>query len=227
MSKFLDDLYKEKWTAGLHCAKSVKKYGKKQGSPIYGEFTRGGANQLIKHMTELNIIDKDKHFYDIGSGTGKLALHIAKDTGCFVTGIEMVEERHDLAMEKYNKYKDKESALDKVSFINDKFQNVNLTDADVVYIDNTISSDNVVVDLISGLNKGCVIILKSFFNIDNFNKTKKFKATGANTEYTIMDSLYTGDGVTSYFLQHNGYRAYFQSSAWNYCKQGYVYLYTV
>ena len=139
----------------------------------------------------------------------------------------MVEERHDLAMEKYNKYKDKESALDKVSFINDKFQNVNLTDADVVYIDNTISSDNVVVDLISGLNKGCVIILKSFFNIDNFNKTKKFKATGANTEYTIMDSLYTGDGVTSYFLQHNGYRAYFQSSAWNYCKQGYVYLYTV
>ena len=69
---------------------------KHKGEKVYGEATWSGVNQMIKHFRPLT---KDDVFLDIGSGRGKMVLHMALQTPvkkCI--GVELVKSRHEDAI---------------------------------------------------------------------------------------------------------------------------------
>lgn len=93
----------------------------KDGAQVgYGEITMGGANMLLKVFSELAtgkltriplpglltteqqqacLLSSSSRFLDIGSGLGKLVLHMTLATGCFAAGVEIVSNRVKLAVE--------------------------------------------------------------------------------------------------------------------------------
>ena len=44
------------------------------GSNVYGEITQNGTNDLVKHFK--SYFNSNTVFYDLGSGLGKMVLHI-------------------------------------------------------------------------------------------------------------------------------------------------------
>lgn len=61
---------------------------------VYGEITKKGANKLAQYLHNFS-----GNFYDIGSGNGKLLLHLALLTNfSHCTGVEILEVRHRYAL---------------------------------------------------------------------------------------------------------------------------------
>jgi SAM-dependent methyltransferase len=175
----LKEIFNDSWRIGLSCVKSgVKQYDKKDGSTIYGELNYAGIKTLIEGLQKINALNSDSIFYDIGSGTGKIPLGITKEIECLSTGIELVKERHEVAVEKAKTYVKEDNVFNKVNFINDKFQNVNMMDATVVYIDNTLFANKLMLDLIDMLPHGCILIHKKHVGQINYITFPEYTTKG-------------------------------------------------
>jgi len=93
----------------------------------YGEMEYEGMFKLIKYLNDNQSVMFD-HFIDLGSGRGKLSLQLA----CLPyikksIGIEIVKKRHDDAENNKKKLNDYKKFTDKVLFINDDFNKVDLS----------------------------------------------------------------------------------------------------
>ena len=81
---------------------------------VYGEIRKAGVETIYKEISEYSGLDT---FVDVGSGTGKICLHMSMISNFEnIVGIEIVTERHLYAIElQQNLGRD----FDNVTFLND------------------------------------------------------------------------------------------------------------
>ena len=92
---------------------------------VYGEITKRGANKLAEYLHNFS-----GNFYDIGSGNGKLLLHLALLTDFIsFTGIEILEVRHKYALGI------RESIGEAVEFICADVLDLDISAADFLFLD--------------------------------------------------------------------------------------------
>jgi len=127
-----------------------------EGSPVYGEITQNGTNTLVNHFRKH--FNKDTVFYDLGSGLGKMVLHIGLQYNVKKSvGIELSKERHKGAVETKEKYvKDN----DKIEFHNLSFFKYDMSDATVIYCDNTAIADDIGEEIYKIIPSGCLFLFK-------------------------------------------------------------------
>ena len=131
--------------------KTIDGFNKKKYASTYGELTQEAFNDLMEKTKKiLNInhepVLKNLNFADLGSGLGKVTLMAFNNGAEEAVGIEYSPERHDKAIEMYNKLESKIQQGDidrftKVRYINgdilnNKILNSFLENTHVVYISN-------------------------------------------------------------------------------------------
>lgn len=130
------------------------------GSNTYGEITQKGTNDLVKHFK--SYFNSDTVFYDLGSGLGKMVLHIGIQYEIKKSiGIEYSEERHQGAIDLQKQYASK---YNNIQFYKGNFLTHNLSDATVVYVDNTCLESKLMKKLYSKFPKNCLILYKKQFS---------------------------------------------------------------
>jgi tRNA G46 methylase TrmB len=96
------------------------KYEINDNKITYGEITYEGMDNLYENLNLKNV----NCFIDIGSGRGKLCFYMAtKPNIKHVLGIEIVEERHNDALEIMKKIDENE--MSKIDLVNDDIFNLN------------------------------------------------------------------------------------------------------
>lgn len=133
------------------------------GSSIYGEITKKGTNSIINKFKEY--FNQNTVFYDLGSGLGKMVIHVGIQCGVKKSiGIEYSKERHKGAMYLKEKYAFEHS---NIYFYNKLFQDQDLSDATVIYVDNTVLSREIMDTIYKMVPKGCLFLYKKpIHNID-------------------------------------------------------------
>jgi hypothetical protein len=111
---------------------------------VYGEITKSGVIELSNYLKDFN-----GNFYDIGSGNGKLLLHMSfiSNFDKFV-GIEICEPRHLYALE-INSIVEQN-----VNFICDDVKNVDISDADVIFLNDVMFSKELIKSIIEKIPTG-------------------------------------------------------------------------
>jgi hypothetical protein len=121
----------------------------------YGEITKSGTNTLYNYIKNNIQISDDDIFYDIGSGHGKLILHLALISDFkFLKGVEIDKYRHLYSLD----IKSKIDGIDNVIFINDDIRKLDISDAKIVFMNDTIFSKELISSIIEKLNTGTHII---------------------------------------------------------------------
>lgn len=129
------------------------------GHENYGEVTRKGVEMLVEHFKEY--FNENTIFYDLGSGMGKMVMHIAlKYPVKAAYGIELSKERHAAALMLRKKYA---AGSKNIFFQNRSIQQTTLHNASVVYLDNTSFTDRVCLEIYKKLPKNCLVIFKRNF----------------------------------------------------------------
>jgi len=122
----------------------------------YGEVTQEGIEKLVSEFSKTPITTYDKNrrtFYDLGSGIGKNVIVVASLVPEIKSkGIEIVQERHDMAIQAQQQLKPK-SLKDRVEFICGSFMDINLQDAAWIYMSNLCFSENLNKQISVKLNK--------------------------------------------------------------------------
>jgi hypothetical protein len=104
-------------------------------APLYGEITRGGVENIIFNFTK-QFQDPRTVFYDLGSGFGKMVMHVA--VACPIrkaVGVEYIPERYLIATRESEKYNYR--TQQPIEFINGDLRDTKFEAPAVVYIDNT------------------------------------------------------------------------------------------
>ena len=105
--------------------------------------------------------DPNTVFYDIGSGYGKMVMHVASVAPIKkCVGVEFIKERNDFAIKESLKYKYK--SQQKPSFIQGDAFKLSYDDATIVYSDTTASGfkDAFREHLVPMLPSGCILIMR-------------------------------------------------------------------
>ena len=123
---------------------------------IYGEITKSGVDTLLKEIKKRKSITSDDVFYDIGSGNGKLPIHIALISEFSkVKGIEISDIRY---MYSNHILKNTVGSIDNIEFINDDVRNIDISDATVIFINDVLFSEEDVEHIFEKAGKGTHII---------------------------------------------------------------------
>lgn len=121
----------------------------------YGEITKSGTNTLYNYIKNNIEISDDDIFYDIGSGHGKLILHLALISEFkLLKGVEIDKYRYLYSLD----IKSEIGEIDNVIFINEDIRKLNLSDAKIVFMNDTIFSKQLISSIIEKLNPGTHII---------------------------------------------------------------------
>lgn len=147
----------------------------------YGEVTQIATNGIVDEFKDY--FNEDTVFYDLGCGIGKMVAHIGLQynpkKSC---GVELSKERINGAnyiKETYCK------EMDNISFIHESFLNHDISDATVVYCDNTMYDAELSKMIIDVLPEGCLFIcrrkpLRGDGGVNEL-KDEKFKTTYKKT----------------------------------------------
>ena len=125
------------------------------GSPVYGEVTQSGTEAIIDKFSEY--FNVDTVFYDLGSGLGKMVAHVGLTVGAKSIGIEYSKERHGGASVMKDNYI---PDCDNVSFKNGNVLDFDLSDATVIYMDNTVFPKHIDLEIYKQLSSGCLVLYK-------------------------------------------------------------------
>ena len=107
--------------------------------------------------------NKDTVFYDLGSGLGKMVVHIGLEYGVKKSvGIELSKERHQAALHLKEKYGKKN---DKIEFHNISFFEYDFSDATVIYCDNTAMPSHISKRIYKKIPSGCLFLFKRRIDI--------------------------------------------------------------
>jgi SAM-dependent methyltransferase len=120
----------------------------------YGQLNFQGAEAFIEEFS--NYLDKpDAVFYDLGCGPGHLVFHIGLMTKVKkAIGIEFEAKRLEYAIKAVEEHPD----IDNVEFFYGDFTDKDLSDATIVYIDNTVLPDTIVDKVYDKLPTGCLLV---------------------------------------------------------------------
>ena len=143
-------------------------FEKEIGSNVYGEITQKGVKAILTRFKDH--FNENTVFYDLGSGLGKMVIHVGLKGGVKKSiGIEYSEKRHEGALELRKKYAPNNS---NIFFLRKNMFDFNLDDATVIYIDNTILSiSEKVKDLTERIPPGCLFLHSA--SVPGINSTKE------------------------------------------------------
>lgn len=146
------------------------------GSPVYGEVMYEGTNSIVKKFSKH--FNKDTVFYDLGSGLGKMVLHIGMEYGAKMsTGIEYSKERCDTSIRLKDEYA---KEFNNIDFKCGNVLDYDLSDASVIYMDNTVFPEHINNKIYNQLPKGCLILYKKPF-------TASFEGEGFEHERQTLE----------------------------------------
>ena len=184
----LEEIFKPHW--GLGITNNEPNLSKKYPL-LYGELTKSGFIQLKGALKKIGNLNADSIFYDIGSGTGKIVLAMTEVIGCCSIGVEVVKTRHDIAVASLKRYSKNNDDINKVLFINDTFENINLQDATIVYCDAIAWNSKLIDKLISKLPKECILVTNKGIAKIKYSKLPKViddKTLLEENAYTVNTS---------------------------------------
>jgi hypothetical protein len=167
--------------------KNGTRFSKEIGSPLYGELTQKGVDMIVKHLQPY--FNSKTIFYDLGSGLGKMVLHIGIQYGVKnAIGIEYSKERYQGAISLKENYAKNHK---NISFFNTSIQNHNLSDATIIYMDNTVYPDELCLGVYNKVKNGCLMVYKmpftsNFPQLDDQIKVEK----GTERTYPSKDFIY-------------------------------------
>jgi len=176
LNEILEEIYK---TSPYGKYKNKTKFDEEKYS-TYGEVTQISTNGIVDEFKDY--FNENTVFYDLGCGIGKMVAHIGLQynpkKSC---GVELSKERFEGANHIKETYcKD----MDNISFINESFFNYDVSDATVVYCDNTMYDAELSKMIIDILPEGCLFICRRKplrgKNITEL-KDKKFETTYRKT----------------------------------------------
>jgi hypothetical protein len=161
------------------------------GSDGYGETGYESIENLVKQYRDY--FNDKTVFYDLGSGIGKIVLHIGLKYGPKKScGIEYSNERYKTSLGLMDKYN---ITNQNISFINDNILNCDISDATVIYTDNTLFPNNIDSEIYNMIPTDCLVISRKSFKQSWVNK-ELFKDGftsstnyGTNTIYTFLKKI--------------------------------------
>jgi SAM-dependent methyltransferase len=121
------------------------------GAPTYGEITYDGLQHIIDDIKPQL---KDGVFYDLGSGVGKVVVHVYLNSDVKkAAGIELCTQRFDNAMNVRNTMEQRGLIADnkKIEFIDQDILKANINDATVVYMCSTCFDQNLMTNIMKKL----------------------------------------------------------------------------
>lgn len=161
----------------LRCLNDTSFDYKVVGSEGYGETGYDSFNTIIDNYKDY--FNEDTVFYDLGSGLGKLVFHVGIMVNAKKScGIEYSEKRYQHSINTLNKHK-----FDNISFINDNFINVDISDATVIYLDNTLFPTNIDEQIYNKIPKDCIVFSRKMFKQSKLNDELIKQTIMASTEY--------------------------------------------
>ncbi len=164
--------------------KHFKFKGKYNKNYTYGEILRSGVDEIIERINKYKKPTEKDIFLDIGSGSGKIVLHVPIKTIIqTLIGVEIIPQRH-----RYSKYIQNKMSIDKnIFFIEKDILNFDIYMATIIFMNNVTFDDVVVKKIYEKIPKGCHFmsfkeipeckILKEEFLVDvswSKNKLKLF-----------------------------------------------------
>lgn len=121
----------------------------------YGEITKGATDYIVELFKDH--FNQNTVFYDLGSGLGKMVSHIGlKYNPKKSIGVELSKER----LKATSFIKSEFNLPNNVEFIEGSFLNIDLKDATVIYCDNTMYDDTMMLELFDRIPKGCLCIFR-------------------------------------------------------------------
>ena len=149
----IDEKIKDRFNRYIEKSEIIKE---SDDNLIYGEITKSGVDTLLKEIKKRKSITSDDVFYDIGSGNGKLPIHIALISEFSkVKGIEISDIRY---MYSNHILKNTVGSIDNIEFINDDVKNIDISDATVIFINDVLFSEEDVEHIFEKASKGTHII---------------------------------------------------------------------
>ena len=156
------------------------------GRDTYGEITQKGTDDLVRHFKKH--FNNNTVFYDLGSGLGKMVLHIGLQYDIKKSiGIELSKERYQGAIDLKEKYAKNNT---NIQFHLKSFLDYNLSDATVIYMDNTCMSHEMNEIIYNKLPKGCLLLYKKCFDVAFIPQNKQ------NQIKDLVDRTYNQKNIT-------------------------------
>jgi SAM-dependent methyltransferase len=121
----------------------------------YGELKKVGVDSLYNFIKTKIDINEKSVFYDIGSGNGKIVLHLSliSNFGKYV-GVEIDKVRY-----LYSKFiQNQVNSNDNIQFINDDIRNVDFSDATFVFVNDLLFDESDVEYIVSQLKPGTHLV---------------------------------------------------------------------
>jgi len=147
------------------------------GCEGYGETGYDSFNIIISKYSDY--FNDNTIFYDLGSGFGKIVFHVGimcnAKKSC---GIEYSEKRYEQSVKLLEKYN-----YENVVFINDNFLNVDLSDATVIYLDNTLFPTNIDNQIYNKIPKNCIVFSRKMLRQSKINNELIKENTLVPTNY--------------------------------------------
>jgi hypothetical protein len=122
---------------------------------VYGELLRDSVETVIEKINRYKKISEKDVFVDIGSGAGKLVLHLAiKSDIKTLVGVEIVPQRN-----RYSKWIKEKIVHDKsIFFIEKDVRDFDLSIATIIFMNNICFDTNLIKDIYNRIPKGCNFI---------------------------------------------------------------------
>lgn len=139
--------------------KNFEYKGKYDKNLIYSEVTRSGVERIIDEIRKYKKdISPNDVIFDIGSGCGKLIIHLSlKMIPKTYVGLEVVEARSKYSKHILEKFTPLEDGK-KIFFINKDVRDFDLSIAKIVFINNVTFSDSLNEQIFQKIPSGCHII---------------------------------------------------------------------
>lgn len=156
------------------------------GSEGYGETGYESFEAIIENFG--GFFSQSAVFYDLGSGLGKIVAHVCLK--CDVKkscGIEYSKERHQFSLRMIEDFQIKK---DNIAFINENILNCNLSDATVIYTDNTLFPDRINSEIYKKIPKNCLVLSRKLFKESRINNEMIKSGFSMPTNYGT-NSLYS------------------------------------
>jgi len=175
LKKTLEEMYKT--SPYLQFKNKTQFDEKKVGKETYGEITQIGTDNIVKKFKDY--FNSNTVFYDLGSGLGKMVIHIGLKYGVKKsTGIEYSKERHKGALFLKESYAKEHSNIE---FHCGNYILHDLSDATVVYLDNTCFPDEIFIKMYEGLTKGCLVLYKKTIRKESILNQNNIKDLAVRT----------------------------------------------
>lgn len=156
--KKFSHLSKEEITKKLNDPEFWEEYNDKF---VYGEISKDGVNNLANYLQKYSGI-----FYDIGSGNGKLLIHLSLITNFDkYIGVEIIELRHRYAI------KINETIGQNINFICQDVLDLDISDASFIFLDDLMFPQDLRIKILKKISKDCIYLSVWENEFDEFIET--------------------------------------------------------